>query len=269
MDYENICKFIPDRNPSGDITVLNFVYERNCNNLDFNISYSFSMGIVAHGKGRLITKEQSYDLNVGDLFFTFPSKQASFESVENLEYYYISFVGTRASALINRTKVNESRAVICSQNQLIPIWKYAIGMADENNTDLFAEAVILYTFAVISNTFEEKESDKADSNIVLKIKKYVDAHYDDPELSLKSVSERFLYNDKYISERFRRTMRTGFSEYLKNLRIEHAKKLIDNGFKNVTEISKLCGYSDPFYFSKVFKAQTGFSPKKYIDDKGE
>lgn len=269
MDYENICKFIPDRKPSGDITVLNFVYERNCNNLNFNISCSFSMGIVARGKGRLNTEKYTYDLNVGDLFFTFPSKQASFESIENLEYYYISFVGTRASALINRTKVNESRAVICLQNQLIPIWKYAIGMANGNNTDLFAEAVILYTFAVISNTFEEKESDKPDSNIILKIKKYVDSHFDDPELSLKTVSERFLYNDKYISERFRRTLRTGFSDYLKNLRIEHAKKLIKNGFENVTEIAKLCGYSDPFYFSKVFKAELGCSPKKYIEKRGE
>lgn len=48
-----------------------------------------------------------------------------------------------------------------------------------------------------------------------------------------------------------------------NLRINKAKDLLTNTWFSVFEISEKCGYDNVYYFSNVFKRETGFSPLKF------
>ena len=53
-------------------------------------------------------------------------------------------------------------------------------------------------------------------------------------------------------------------EYLTKMRIRQAKRhLRQNKFYSVGEIAYLCGFSDRYYFSKIFKKLTGMSPGEY------
>ncbi|MBQ1222950.1 MAG: helix-turn-helix transcriptional regulator, partial [Oscillospiraceae bacterium] len=52
--------------------------------------------------------------------------------------------------------------------------------------------------------------------------------------------------------------------YLNTLRIRHACVLIEQGISGVKDISNLCGFSDPMYFSRLFKAKLGVSPREYV-----
>ena len=54
-----------------------------------------------------------------------------------------------------------------------------------------------------------------------------------------------------------------FIDYKTKLRIESAKKLICFSNLNIYEIGIKVGYSDPKYFSKLFKKFTGSSPNKF------
>jgi YesN/AraC family two-component response regulator len=89
-------------------------------------------------------------------------------------------------------------------------------------------------------------------DIVLKVKKYLEDNFYQSDITLKNISLLFSYNDRYISEKFKQTVKIGFNEYLQKLRIDYSIYLISIGIKNVNEIAKSCGYNDPFYFSKVF-----------------
>ena len=52
-------------------------------------------------------------------------------------------------------------------------------------------------------------------------------------------------------------------EYIRNLRLEYAKDLLRSPFFNISEIAYQCGFSDLYYFSKVFRKETGLSPSEY------
>ena len=54
----------------------------------------------------------------------------------------------------------------------------------------------------------------------------------------------------------------GISEYIKNLRMEEAKRLLGYGL-SVTQVAESVGLPDPNYFIKVFKRETGYTPLKY------
>ncbi|MEH7529090.1 helix-turn-helix domain-containing protein, partial [Priestia megaterium] len=56
-----------------------------------------------------------------------------------------------------------------------------------------------------------------------------------------------------------RTSQT-FQQYLTNVRINKAKHLLSTTSQSIQQISFSIGFSDPNYFSRVFKNQTGVSP---------
>lgn len=52
-------------------------------------------------------------------------------------------------------------------------------------------------------------------------------------------------------------------EFLTDIKIQHAKKLLVNSKFNISEISHLCGFSNASHFSVVFKKKTGFTPSEF------
>ena len=55
---------------------------------------------------------------------------------------------------------------------------------------------------------------------------------------------------------------TGLSvvEFIRSIRLSHAMELLRHGGYNVTEVSEMCGFSTPAYFSRVFKDHFGKNP---------
>lgn len=58
-------------------------------------------------------------------------------------------------------------------------------------------------------------------------------------------------------------MGVGFSGYLLNLRIKHAKKLLEESNLKIRQVAEESGFNDYHYFSKVFKKMTGVSAAQY------
>lgn len=78
----------------------------------------------------------------------------------------------------------------------------------------------------------------------------------------------------YCSSHFRKLFkdRTGHPplHHLLHLRVEHAKRLFQQypGVHSVKEVAAMSGFTDPYYFSRVFKAQEGISPVRYVRELG-
>ncbi len=70
-------------------------------------------------------------------------------------------------------------------------------------------------------------------------------------------------SESYISHVFKKSMNQNISRYINQVRIDKAKELIAGTSFSFYEISGRCGFSDPNYFSSVFKRHTGLSPSVY------
>ena len=82
-------------------------------------------------------------------------------------------------------------------------------------------------------------------------------------MSLKTVAFKLSINPDYLSHKLREETGYSFKEWLTKLRIKTATELLDTRKYTVYEVADMVGYSNPHYFSTVFKQFTGKSPKNY------
>jgi len=92
---------------------------------------------------------------------------------------------------------------------------------------------------------------------------YLANHYADDQLSLDFLSEIVHLSPTYFSALFKKETNKGFSEYLKELRINKSKELLASTTLPIKEISEKVGYHDSRHFSKCFKKQLGLKPQDY------
>lgn len=102
----------------------------------------------------------------------------------------------------------------------------------------------------------------ADQATMNKIMQYVYEHYQD-SLTLNDLAKRFNFSYQYLSTYFSSRNGNTFIEYLNNIRIEEASKLLKKSNIAISDIGIKVGYSDHSYFCKVFKKYKGMTPSEY------
>ena len=264
MLNQNICRFVPDGNENEKLHVINFVLETHEQKLSGLKSASvYQMYYVKSGKGFLHTSGGKRELNVGDVFFTFPSSPFAIESVCNFEYMYASYLGARANKIYESLGITRHNCVFTNLSEAEPFWIEALKVPKEAS-GLRIESVILYTFSLIAERILPQKKENHSEDAVLLIKKYIDDNISDSELSLERISAALSYNAKYVSSLFKRKMGVGISEYISTVRIQRACALMEQGFSGIKDISSLCGFKDALYFSRVFKSKIGISPSEHV-----
>ncbi len=258
----NTCKFSNGYKKERDIVILNFVRETDFSNPTFVSRSDFRFHIVASGEGCFSTFNRRYDLEAGDVFLTNPSTSYSVSSKNNLEMYYISFLGLNGYDLIERTDLGK-KPFIKRKSDLLPFWKEQFEFAEKDNIDLIAESVLLYSFGHLCIMTQQNGFAKRETTVLL-IKKQLDDNFTDPGIELNRICRENYYNPKYISTAFKKVVGMTFSTYLLQLRLNNTSNLIENGLTSIKQIALLSGFSDANYFARVFKKTFGITPTEYI-----
>lgn len=91
---------------------------------------------------------------------------------------------------------------------------------------------------------------------------YMRAHYGE-DLFLEGMADRCFLNPSYFSRLFKQHTGRTFTDYLLELRMEEAKRLLQEGTYRIYEVSRRVGYRGEKYFYRVFRQYTGCSPAEY------
>ncbi len=109
---------------------------------------------------------------------------------------------------------------------------------------------------------EHREEDAGVNPEFLKLIAYVKAHFRE-SISLKMLSKQFNLSANYICNLFAKHQSLTLTRLVSKMRMEEAAKLIREGKQPFKVVGLDVGYTDYYYFCKVFKDYYGMSPSEY------
>ncbi len=91
---------------------------------------------------------------------------------------------------------------------------------------------------------------------------YIEEHYTENVTTL-ALSEMVHLSEGHFCHLFKEVTRMSAKEYLLQCRIRRAVELLKSSNMSITDVCYTCGFSDPNYFSRIFKKKTGDVPSNY------
>lgn len=145
------------------------------------------------------------------------------------------------------------------------LWEIVQSILDESRSFVLRAADTLRLFGILMNQ-KKTDTPVAEYNkVAIDMIEFVEKNYSD-KLTLQQAAEHFGYSKQYFCKWCKREMNVAFNEFLNAVRITHARNMLLGGC-SVIETSEQCGFSDPSYFTKVFKKLVGTTPKIYANIK--
>jgi AraC-like DNA-binding protein len=108
----------------------------------------------------------------------------------------------------------------------------------------------------------QKDTSTVDTRIK-KVLYYISNHYKEP-LTVHKMAKMINLSDMYFGTLFKKETGMSFRNFLTIVRMNRAEEMLYSGEYKIHEISDACGFSDVFYFSRIFKKHRGMSPTDAI-----
>ncbi|MBD0400629.1 AraC family transcriptional regulator [Flammeovirga sp. EKP202] len=112
--------------------------------------------------------------------------------------------------------------------------------------------------ALIQERTQQKEDE-----LILKIDEIIQSKLSDSEFNVVEIEKAIGVSRPVLLNRFKRVKGTTLVNYIKKERLKKAEELLLSSSDNISEIAYKVGFSDPKYFSKVFRQDKELTPTEY------
>lgn len=166
---------------------------------------------------------------------------------------YYELINTAVKSL-EEVEPEDYSSILVNENVLPSLLKC------ETLQEVFERTIDFYKS--ICNQIKEnklKKSSSSKNDII----KYVRDNYNDQNLSLTVVADKFSLSTSYVSRLFTSETQYSFIEYLHFIRISYAKEVLISSNESISNIAIKCGYTDSHSFIRTFKKYEGVTPGKY------
>ena len=229
----------------------------------------YQMVYIAAGQGSLEMEDRTYDVETGSMFLLFPDIGNAYrpDPATGWTEYWVGFTGPQVDALLANSIISPSRplyhpgyqaslvggfqSILRQVNVQAPLYQFRVCA---EVLRLLAEVLSLERLAV-QQTRAQEIVEQAKAFIQSNIHMVFDLERLGAELKLSLPH----LNDVFKSY-------TGMTpyQYCIHVRINRAKEILASGVSSVKEIAWNVGFDDQYYFSRLFKKKTGYSPSQWM-----
>ncbi|RAV16118.1 helix-turn-helix domain-containing protein [Paenibacillus contaminans] len=169
--------------------------------------------------------------------------------------------------MLNLVLFSVDREMGETSSDLKTIWKNGLGRLNEMMEPVETERELYQSFYKEMNEIFEAMNKRKDGNsqtaLIYKVRSYLDERYEDPDMSLTELGDRFQINPSFLSRIFKEEIGVNITDYLIATRVEKAKQLLRDTQDTVQSISAKVGYVHAISFIRAFKKTTGLTPGEF------
>lgn len=176
------------------------------------------------------------------------------------------FITLHAKLLLEQHNLLNERVITVTPNEQYTHIYSKIISSLKNRDTYFSEFNALYIQELILSIAkaieDESVQNQKPSQPFLNVLKYIDDHYNE-SICINELAYKYGLSPRTLLRYFKKFLGTTPSNFITQKRIEKAQILFQSSNK-VNQIARIVGFSDPLYFSTVFKKHTGISPSQFI-----
>lgn len=116
---------------------------------------------------------------------------------------------------------------------------------------------------IFALAYEETGHSSGEKPLMTQAIQYLDKHLSDADFQVEKAAQKLHISPVYLRRLFHKKLQMSPKQYLLQKRMEKAKSLLEMHYFSVSEVADQCGFSNPQYFSVVFKKHTGMTPTQY------
>ena len=244
MQFENIkmskicgvVRFIPK--------IRSWTSSNNSHIIDFKLS-----GIASHDLGY-----RKMSLDEGCVYFLNQSEPYHVKVKENGESFSVHFITDTPIDTHSFSIKTENKNEIIKCLKKIETLYLSKGECNELSMHF-------YRLCMLIGEVKNRKYTSKKEKITL-CREYMDLHFRESDCLEKSAALSDVTRRRF-NDIFKNTFGITPGKYINSKRIEYAKGLLLSGAFPVSDTAVMCGFSDVYYFSKVFRSQTGYTPTAF------
>lgn len=253
----------------SNLTIYDCGYEKYSNQLKIvrNCFPYYLMHCVLTGSGILRFAKSEHIVRKGDIFIIPPeTKVEYFQNISDpWSYIYINFSGTAATRFYNEARFSvETLSYPYKKAQMEEDFIALVNcqVNQKHTLNIYSLLYKIMAEIVDERQVHNPKHTQTKSYLATAIS-YIEKNYHDPEITLSKVSKMLHLNPCYFSRIFHSMTGSTFLKYLTLFRIRKASDLLVHSDLPINEIANTVGYTDPLYFTSVFKHYRLMSPSEY------
>jgi AraC-like DNA-binding protein len=240
---------------------INLTYVRHntdaiANKIPPNTIWFYELTLLLRGKLSYTGNGKTLDMEQGDVICLPPDTLRTREDGED-KSDYISFNFTSDTPVDLPVKMEKAVG-----NDILLI----IAAYDEMcrnplpDSDVMEKAAHLLSCILL--ILKDRAKEKSYNPLTLKIMHYLHSNFS-KKVTLNDIGKLTFFSPNYCENIFKRETGRSVIDYLLEIRMEEAKKLLAEGVLSLGDVSETVGFEDYNYFSRVFKKRTGYTPSEY------
>lgn len=232
--------------------------------IDYQLIY------VASGKAHFYFDGREEMVTAGHMVIYRPKEVQKYiyYGKDQTEVYWVHFTGSDVKNILRQYGISDSVQVfycgaLMEYQSLFRLMIQELQMCHEDYQELLA-MMLQHIFILIHRQMGHVK--KAESGFMIEeidlAAAYFNEHYN-TEICIEEYAASRHMSTSWFIRNFRKY--TGFTpmQYILEIRISNAENLLEATEYNITEISRIVGYDNPLYFSRLFKKSKGLSPSEY------
>jgi len=240
------------------------------------IRTSYLIHVVLDGTGDYFIGKRHYSVHKNEAFIIYPGIETVYQADldKPWQYLWMGFHGYTAEDCIRRIGFSPEAPVVRlrSTNEIQQGIESLLSASQLTYSNYLMRQGEMYRFfglmaAQSENISKERQTYDYPQSVYVKQAVQHMTHYYSQKIKIDSLAEEIGITRNYLTKSFQKELQMSPQEFLINLRLEKASKILENTTASITEISDMVGYGDPLAFSKKFKEKFGMSPKSFRDSK--
>lgn len=219
---------------------------------------------VRSGKSVAYADKNSYLLNAGDMFITFPNQVHYYRTVQKGEYIVLIFspdIIYGYSSEISKSVPDKNYFSSLDAGEIEELFD-KIYAADGEYKNLNISGYINVIMSLVLPRLTLKTVNAENNSAFYNVIDFCTHNFTD-DITLDLVAEKLHLSKYYISHLINKRLKQNFNEYINNLRIAEACNLLRETDAKIADISEDVGFGTIRSFNRAFKLIMGISPAEY------